>query len=299
MLRYNKYGGIFFAADGGASGGTGDPNANQGGATLPNAGDSETDPFAGIDLNDLDPDTRKVVESAKTKFASLQKEKADGEALKNQLEQQARSFQSRYDQAQAQLQRLTGTQPQVDPKVEKIAKFEKILTEKGVTPANAKIQAELMHDMLAVGFNQMKDEIGRDLAPFAGQVIQREAEHAWNVATQNDSIGALQIDEVAKKTWEQVQTLVQQGQQVLPETVKNLAAMAYVEHLEKGGQPNSMPQPPKFPTMGRPSYPGAGASPFRPPQVDPNAPKYKLDTATEAALKVAISKWDVKPKAYR
>jgi hypothetical protein len=316
MIQCNKYRRhIFYVPDKATSGGTGDPGAGQGGAREGEGAASEIDPFAGMDLNDLDPDARKIIEAGQKQFASLQKQLAEQRQATEAQEREKRKFQSEFDGLRAQLQKqLNGDAPQGTPvdqaRASHLLKFTKILMDRNVPEAQAKVQAEIMLDMMTDFGTSLKGEIGRDLAPFAGSVIQREAEAAWTTATQphNDKVGALQIKEVAEQTWSQVQLMVQNGQQVTPDIIKNLSGMAYLKHLEAGGaaapaveppQPPTMSQPPTLPSMGRSTYPGAGAAPFRPPVFDPHAAKTVLDPATDAALQTVMSKWDVKPKSYR
>lgn len=313
MLRYNKYSRIFLAPPNdptGGSGPSGNPAANQGGGTESSQGSGTVDPFAGLDLDDLDPAARAVIEKVKTEVASLQKKAADEAAGRIVEEKQKREFQSKFDQLQVQVSKLTGgngqtVSPADQAKAQHLEKFTQILVGKGVAEPQAKVQAELMLDMMTEFGTSLKGEIGRDLAPFAGSVVQREAESAWANATQNDPVGTLQIPAVAEQAWAQVQILVQQGQQVTPETIKNLAGMAYLQHLEKGGKTNEsvQQQPPQqqqqLPNIGRTTYPGAGAAPFRPPISNPNAPKHILDPDTDRALQSVMSRWDVKPKAFR
>lgn len=302
MIRYNQFSkNRFFLAPEGAGGGgggsVGNPGANQGGASE-GQGESSIDPFAGIDLDDLDPGTRKVMEAAKNSFATLQKQASDEKKAREHTEKLSREFQGKYDQLVAQSSRQ-GQQQAEDPQVVLLNKFTATLVAKGVTPEQAKIQAPLMLEMMQTYGESLKSEIGRDMAPFAGSVLQTEAHTAWQGALQHDKFGALNVQEVADQTWAQVQTLVQQGQSVSAATIKNISSMFFMEHLEKtGGQlPTPMTQPPpQLPNIGALRTPGGLA--FRPPQVDPNAARTTLDPATNAALQSVMSKWDVKPKSF-
>src|ERR1700741_841017 len=89
---YNAWKRIFLAPDGTASGGTGDASSQQGGAKA-----DDENPLSKVDLNDLDPETRKLVEAAKEKLASLQKGLTDAEAKKQLAELQAQKLQSERD----------------------------------------------------------------------------------------------------------------------------------------------------------------------------------------------------------
>lgn len=306
MLRYNKFGGeIFFAADTATGGGgsTGNPGANQGGGKDDDGSATEIkDPTAGLNLDDFDPETRKIIEESRKGFAALQKRTADAEAAKQHEAGQKKQFQSNYDVLAAELQKLKGgqQQQQTDPRKVQLDKFAQILIGRNVPAEQAKVQAEIMLDMMTEFGGALKAEIGAGLGSMAHTVVAREAEHAWSAAVQMDRTGAMQIDEVAKEAWSQVETLVNQGQTVNSATVQNLVGMAYFNFLQKGGtsqqqqqqQQQVQQQPPQqFPQMGRLTFPGAGAQPFRPTVVDPNAPKYALDPDTDAALQTVMGKW--------
>lgn len=283
------------------AGSAGNPAANQAGG----GGDSSTqsaDPFAGMDMEDFDPATRAQIEKAKTEFASLQVTAKAAAAKAEDEEKQRRMFQSRYDQTDAQLKKLTGgggPQPNAEDqaKASQIDGFMKTLVSRGVAPENAKVQAEMMQDMLGQFKTQIKAEIGADLQPFASNVILRDAEHAFSTVRANDITGALQDDTIATEVWNNCQTLVQQGQQVTPEIVKNFTGMAYFNALETGKAPQvqlqSQPTPPvsrPFPSFGRATFPGAGAAPGVASMQNPNGVK-TLDAATDKALQTVLGTW--------
>ena len=129
----------------------GNPGAQQGGASGAQTDPSSIDPFAGIILDDLDPATRKQIELGKTQFASLQKQQEELRAAQRNSEDNARKFQARYDQAQAQLKQLVGdgSIKQADPRAEQLDKMSKILVSRGVSPESATTQAELMTEILS------------------------------------------------------------------------------------------------------------------------------------------------------
>lgn len=290
---------IFLAPPNDPAGG-GNPAANQGGGQQQQ--DSSTafkDPTANIDLDDLAPDVRAVIEESRKGFASLQEQAAKAEEARKLEEKRRVDFQSKFDQTRVQLEKITGgQQQQADPKVAQQQAFEQILIKKGVTPEGAKIQAEIMLEMMGTFGETLKDQIGRDLMPIASTIINREAEFSWQQAVAMDKVGALQDPQIAQHVWEQVQGMVQNGQQVTPLIVQNLAGMAYFAALQEGKiqpqqqqQNNVTTQQHQLPNVGRLTFSGAGATPLRPPQVDPNAPRYQLDSATDAALQVCMSQW--------
>lgn len=309
MLKsYSRYGSRVFLDphQGGPSGGGGaaNPAAQQGGAPDAAGAASEVDPFAAINLDDLDAGTRTVIEDGRKKFAASQKELKAIQAKAEHDGQLARSFQAKHDALQAQLQRLNGGAP--PPTVQDAAQqkllhqFEKELIANGVTEAQAKVQAPLMLSMMTAYGNQLKAEIGQDLSPFANSVMQTEATNAWSQAVANDRLGALQDPAIATKVWTDVQAMVNARQPVDAGTILNLRNIYYASHIEAGGAPVQPLPPtpviPQYPQIGRPTYPGAGAVPFRQLPPDPNAARTVLDPATAAALEAVKSNWSTKPQ---
>lgn len=303
MLRYSKYWTrIFFAPDADTSGASA-----SGGQQQQQQGSQQTDvdPFAGLDLDDLDPETRKMVESSRERLTSLQKEKAEMEKKVGELDKNSKAYQSRHDQLQAQLDKLTGTNQvsaEARQKADAISQYEAVLKQKGVPDANAKAQAELMYDLLGVERERIKQEIGKDLAPFASLQLNREAEWAFQTSAANDPTGAMQDPDLAQEVWALVQQGAQGGQQMTPEIVDNLIAMTYVKAMRAGKilpqgtelqqqQTNGLPPMPQIPQLSRGTYPGAGNAPQRRVAPDPRAPKFALNSDTAAALKIVTNEW--------
>jgi hypothetical protein len=301
-----------------AGGGGGNPASQQAGAANPSQTAAE-DPYAGLDLDDLDPEVRARIEKSREQFATLQKEHEKAQQVAMQRDAQARKWQADYDRAMAQIKKVGGDGHPADEAAEAdkalIAKMEQQLIQGGVSAEQAKIQAPIMTGMMKVYGQELKAQIGQDLAPFAGSVMQQEATNSWNVAMQQDKLGVLQIPEVANKVWQGVQSLIQQGQPVNPGVVTSLKHMAYAEHLEANGpinqqqQQQQQQQPPQFPVHqqqppapsypnfgGGMSYPGAGAAPQLPAQHNPNAPRTSLNSDTHAALLATFGKMGKIPK---
>lgn len=308
MIRYRWYSRIFLAPpdDKGGSGGPpatpGNPAAGQAGGGASEGGSSFKDPTAGIDLDDLTPEVKAVIEESRKGFAALQKEAADAKAATVAEEGRRKDFQSNYDKLRVQVESLTNTGiiKSDDPEKETLRQFQEILSNEGVPAPQAAIQAKIMLKMMTQFGTTLKSQIGNDLRPFATTVISREAESSWHQAVSADRIGVLQIPEIAQSVWAQCQDMAGNGQQVTPQIVTNLAGMAYMTHLQKGGQPvGSNPNPPvqqqqqqqQLPNVGRLTYPGAGAVPNRPPVFDPNAPRTVLDPDTDAALQSVMKTW--------
>ncbi len=287
MVIYPTVRRFFNTEAGGAS-----PSDPQVGASSP------ADPFASLNLDDLDPATRAVVEASKVSFATLQKDAAEAKKAAEQSTQQARQFQSAHDKVVAELQRMKGPQ-QVSPEDARLAAVEKVLIEKGITAEQAKVQAPIFADMFGIFAEQIKGDIGRDLAPLGASVMQGEANRAWQQAETMDKLAALQIPEVRQKTWEGVQQLIQSNQAVTAATVLNLRNIYYAEHQENGQQqqqmpPNSNYNTPPMPSFGIPNFGGGGNSAQRPLQHDPKAPRHTLNADTAAALKAVTDRWPKK-----
>lgn len=290
---------IFLAPDDGTGSGGASASATPTPAIQP-AANTFVDPTAGLDLDDLDPSVRDIIEKSRAGFASLQKDKEQAETARLKEESQRKSFQSSFDQLQHQVKQLTGEGAitKTDPRAQQLSKFEGILKAKGLPENLIKPQAELMLDLMSEYGQELKREIGTDLRPFANSIVSREAEYSWQTAVASDKTGALQNQDIAQSVWEQVQSMAQNGQQVTPQIVLNLTGMAHFDYLQKGGQSTlpqqqqqQQPQMQQLPSVGRLTYPGAGTSASRPIQRDSNAPKYSLDPDTDAALQTVMSKW--------
>lgn len=298
-----------------SGGNIGNPGANQGGG----GGDIQApqDPWSGIDPDDLPPEIRTKVLKAKEAFATLQTQQQQAQQQAQQAEQRARQFQSNHDRLQQQLQTLTSggnpNQPQADPKAALVSQIEKALMERGVPEAQAKLQAPIHADLLSIQGDALRKEIGAGLAPMANMVLSQNAQNAWTQVSMNDKLGAFQIPEVAQATWENVQHMLQGGQEVTPQIIDNLRRMNYMAHLEANGGtvPNQQQQQqqqqqqvnsPQFPNMStRFTFPGAGNFAHNPPPpVDKNAPKTNLNADTQAALAATFAKMHptIRPKAF-
>jgi len=302
---------IFLAPDtgGGGSGSQGNPAAAQaGGSELDDSSTKFVDPTVGIDLDDLPPEVREIIEKSRIGFATLQKEKDMAAQLAKHEEQRRKDFQSNYDKLKGDVDRLTGG-PKETPKKPQLEKFTQILIQRGVKPEHAGPQAELMLEMMTDYGNTLKGEIGNDLRPFATSVIEREAQFAWNQAVATDTTGALQNPTLAQTVWQQVEEMAKHGQQVTPEIVLNLTGMAHFAALQRGEIPPTSTKPVTTPTVslpniGRLTYPGAGSMPSQPQQFDPNGARHALNSDTDAALQVVLGKWatgegGVKAPGYR
>lgn len=302
MLVYRKNWMRFFAADKATAG----PGSQQGGAVTDDGTATVQDPFAGIDLDDLDEGTRKTIQDAQAKFATLQKEAEETKRIALATEKQAREWQGRYDKMQADIKKAGGgADAQQDKQNALLTQMEQTMIKRGVSPEQAKIQAPMMMEMMESYGTSLREQIGRELAPMAGSVMQQEATNAWNEALSKDKLGALQNPEIAKQVWANVQSLINTGQPITAAVVTNLRNMAWAEHVETNGVPPTtqpMPnysQPPQLPNFGGGGYPGAGVNPYQPAIVDPNAPRTQVNSDTHAALAATFARMgSIKPSAF-
>jgi hypothetical protein len=289
MIRKSRY--FYFAPDNGApSGGSAqatgaDPKQGQ------QQSEGNDDPFAQIDLENLDDKSKAAIEAIKGKFATLQ-------TTVQQTTQQVRQFQSAKDKVEAELNRVRSAvqdpakaTAQQDPQKVLIAQVEQTMIEAGVAPEAAKLQAPVMAKLMAAQREQIMREVGTGLTPVINTVFGQQAENAFNVARSLDQTGAFAIPEVAQQIWNSCQQIAADGTTVTPETVKNLKAMHYMAHVEKNGgnfatlQNNrTVAAPPVGMNTGGFSYPGANFVPVTPTVVDPNGARTVLDPGTKAAL---------------
>lgn len=262
-------------------------------------GNTETDPFKQIDLDNLDEKSKEAVETIQKNFATLQKTVEQNNNL-------VRQFQSDKDKAQAELNRVRSavadpaTTVPVDPHKAFAGQVEALMVESGVTPEAAKAQAPIMAKLLEAQRTAIMQEVGRGLQPMVGSVFLQQAENAFNVARSQDRLGAFAIPEVAAAIWASCQQIAAEGTQITADTVTNLKAMHYLNHVEKNGGtfatlqnnpgvPVPRPPAPVGVNTGGFSYPGANFAPTTPSVPDPNAPRTVLDPGTKSALQSIFS----------
>lgn len=297
MLKYSHKFGIRFAPDNGVPGGGPSPSQPGASQTPP----EPKDPFKGIDLDSLDEETRKQVEAAKTEFATLQSQKA-------KAEEEARKHQSEHDKAVAERNKLQQRlQPQAEPKQETTAeRIQKQLEANGIDPTVAAKQAAVLGQVLDAERAEIKKQMGLDLAPVVNLTLMREATEAFNYARATDRAGWSTNHEVCTAVWATAEQMVAEGRQVTADVITNLAGMHWLNYAQKNGghfatlQPGQ-PQPgngnpnyvqPTVPNMSTGGYPGSHLANVQMPQrIDPNAPKYQLDAATNAALEAVKAHW--------
>lgn len=284
---------FFDANDGGGSGGaTGDgPSGGQ--------ADANATPFDDIDLDELDEPTKQALAKAKTAFIEQRGQVATLQLSSEKNEQLARRMQSEADRAKAELQRIFGKdgkppQDTVDPFLE-TAKA--ALQAGGYTEADVAKMAPMFATMLASTATATRTQLGKDLLPLAQQVLQQEAQTAFETAKASDGMGVFTTPEVSQKVWDYIIERTKAGQKTTPEIAVNLGRMAFFDWAAAeraagrevklfGGEPVATPAPTTAVRTAF-SFPGAGASSILPavPRVaDPSAAKHSLNSDTEAAL---------------
>lgn len=227
------------------------------------------DPFAAIDLDLLDEKQTAAITTAKLQYAEAVKQQAE---LKTSLEKTkavASQYQSAADKAKAEIARLQPqTQVQQRPP-EEVAALE-ILNRHGVKGEEAEKSLPFWTDMMKQSVNLAKAQIGHDLGPMAGTVLQQSATSEFTNA--RNSTPYLQDGEVAQEVWEKfVLPSLQQGQQVTAAACADYAKIVWVDKgkfNQQQQQPQNQQQPPVFqqqqqqpPAGGGFTFPGAQVLP--------------------------------------
>ena len=300
---YNGKGSQRFLAedDGGSGGGS---SGESGDVTV-------ATPFDDIDLDELDETTRgKIVEGKKQFIATLQRSTKLNADLEH-TQGLARRFQGEADRAKAEFEKITGRtrQGESDPVLEGIRAD---LKASGYADADVEKMAPTFLRMFSTFGNTLKKSIGADLGPMAGKVLEQEATRSFEAAQNLDTLGMLQIPEVAERTWQLVQERIKAGSQSTPEIVANLAKMAFIDHastkadagevieLRKSSVPTRKPKEGVNTNF---TFPGAARIiPAVPTNQNPNGPRTPLNEDTQAALAQTFAEMrrgtGVSPKAF-
>ena len=281
----------FFAPDdgGGSSGAAGAAS----GQSADGAGQVELDPklFDSLPLDELDDDTRQVIEKIKTgAIATLQRQQTLTQEVQKK-EAEARKFQSEFDKSQAALAKLDPQRQNQPPNDPILTAVEKQLSGFGYSPEEIKKLGPVFAGMFKEVGTVQRTELGKDLQPLASSVLSAQATNAFNEATANDPLEMLKIPEVAEKTWAIVKGRVGEGLENSAEIVLNFAKMVWADHqLANRGKTGSTPTPPNLPATPPNmstgfSYPGSGGiSSIASPTRDTNAPRHELNDDTARAL---------------
>lgn len=270
----------FLTGDGTGGGGTG--------GTPPAA---PVDIFAGIELDDLPTDQRAILEAAKTQVATLQTNAAN-------FEKQAKIKQSEADKLAAENAKLKGQIPQNHPPQPKapLEEMVELLMGDGMSEELARKQAPTFVRMMAATQQKVEANIANVMAPFVNNTLGQQAQASLNVMAANDPLNAFAVPEVKASVLASCEAIVQQGGNVTPEVVDNLRAMAFVKHLQSGGQPAAAPTAPVATLQPKGLTLNTGGAPFSfsaapPPPPNPNAPRTTLGVGETAALTNIMSLW--------
>lgn len=308
MLLYTrKWVKKFYPPDTGASSGAAG-GGNGGAASTQQQQTTPPDPFASIDVDSLDADSRAALEKAKAEFATLQNQN-QGYA------QSIRQHQSERDKAQAELKRVRETvtgpadhgQPRVQTTEDRV--YGDLIAE-GLTPELARPQAKTMAKILDRERAHIQQQMGQQFAPVAAIALQSDAQQSFLAAQASDHFGWTAIPEVQELVWQGAINLAQNGQQADVQTIKNLAAMHFAAYTEQhpqvfatlqtgANQPNNgMNQPTVPPTVPfrQPmatgfSYPGAHFAARQVQNQPTNGARTTMDAATANALSQVTQVW--------
>lgn len=270
-------------------------------------GEVPPDPFANIDLDELDEVQTKAIEAAKIQFATLQKEKAAIETTLEKAKGVASRYQSEADRARAELQKLQPRQEQQISAEEQAAR--ELLIESGVKGEDLEKQVPFFTKMMQKSVAVAKQQIGADLGPMAGSVLNSSAEMAFNNARQTTQF--LQDPAVAQEVWDKfVRPCIEQGQQVHPQAIADYAKIVWVDkglytqqqQPTNPQQPQPQPQPQvRQPNNGGFTFPGAQVLPpgnWQPPNAQNQQPvvSAEVNSAVTAVMSRLTSGTNIWPK---
>lgn len=353
---------IFFAPDTGVSGGGGSstsqvvpPNPAPGLASSSREGEGpqqqqqqgqqqgqqqqqQTNPFEGIDLEMLDDETRRRIETAQQSFATVANQQ---QQLQQQIAQQAqlaRLYQSRYDQLVSQ-RGGPDQQQQQQRELTLQQELEQLYVQEGIAPDQAKIAARMQGQILEKNNDRLQKQFAQQFAPYAQSAVQAQAHQAFQEAASSDRLGMFRDRNISQRVWDRVNELATNGQQVDTGFIQNLGRIYMMEAIERGevqiptvnqgSQQQQQPQqqqspfiPAPIPNQQQPmagqasnvpmpvfGFPVAGpqqqatrftfpGSGFMPTQPTPRSNGHQMDAETRAALTEVHGRWGFKPKGF-
>jgi len=258
----------------------------------PPADDVIETPFDKINRAEMDDEQIAILDKSKEDYIKLVK---DNRALSSKVvkvEGVASKYQSEADRAKAELQRLQAPKPQDEPKTQKQARA--FLAKHGLKGEDLEKQLPFFTDMIASAVQIAKEEIGQDLGPMAGTVLEQQGTNAFTAARQMSQ--ALQDPEVAQEVWDKfVVPEIQAGRPVNPAAVGDYAKIVYFDK-GKHTQHQATPPPAVTPPRANPNtgftFPGATVLPpgnLYPGQHQNNQPAAP-DSETSAALTAVFSR---------
>lgn len=202
-----------------------------------------TDPFAGIDFENLPEDVRASLEKAKGSFATLQTENTESKKLATKNEKIAREQQARADRNYEQLRKHNlvnsdGTSSINSEGGEDAAKIEALAKSfvakiPSLNIESARLQATLLIEAQKSFKPELYKEIGAGLSPALSTVGNLYAEKLLveSQLPKNDPQGILQIPEIMEMVNSGIANLVQQGTTITSDTILNLKDMAFGRHV--------------------------------------------------------------------
>lgn len=194
-----------------------------------------TDPFEGLDLDELPDDVRETIEKARKDVAILQSDKQRLEAERVNLDKLARDHQSRADRFQERLKSHNllddgngnGHRQQVDASDEIAEDLKAQFTADGMKPEVAGTYANMFAKSQKLMIPSLLKQIGTALGPMSMTVGNLQADRLLSAAQDGNAI--LQIPEVLTAVRSNVAALVQSGSPVSAGTIDSLTKMAYGE----------------------------------------------------------------------
>lgn len=213
----------FFTPDDGSGSGGSSGSGN-------GEGESITTPFDDIALDELDEQTRQAIEKGKRDYIATLQRAAKLDVDLSHAQELSRRFQSEADRAKAEYEKVTGkskTNKDDDPLLDGIRND---LKASGYKDEDVEKMAPTFLRMFTTFGGNLKQSIGKDLGPLASNVLMQQATTAFEQAQDNDTLGMLQVPEVAEHTWKHIQERVKTNQQTTPEIVLNLAKMAFMDY---------------------------------------------------------------------
>ncbi len=259
----------------------------------------EPDLLKGIDVDNLPDDLKAKLTEANNQYKTTFKTAKEASAAQEKADKLAREHQARADRNFELLRKhnlvdSTG-KPSVEgveyPKFASLQKLQdKIAKQMGVKPEVAGQYAQMMQIALEEQEASIMQKVGNGLQSTFQTVSSLQSDRLLEGAMARDKDGILQIDDVYKSVKTNLDALIAQGTTIIPDTINNLADMAYGQYI-KGLKPeerekvlNPVTPTPSFSTRRG----GAVAAPVKPNYSAGNEPTAaNAETADAVAQTVA------------
>jgi len=223
--------------------------------------DSPTDPYAGIDLDELPDNVRAAIQKSRGEFTTLQTQVKEAATKADKAEHFARNVQSRADK----LERVVKTHnlpvdgnptAPSDPQAVLEADFIK----NGLKPEAATVYAKMFVD----SEKRVESRILGQLGPLAASVGDLRADSLLANA-QGSKPQVFAIPEVAKSVRENLSVLVQQGAAISDATIEHLTQMAYGAYAMNNPVKPAAPMQQVLPSFGNTMQSGVLPNHTQPP----------------------------------